>query len=576
MLVATPGQTTTYSLLGSSAPKKTRLSSPVTSKNSNVNNPSVVNNNCSTSNAASTLMKTIQVRLNRGTEFLKDTVQKALTTTTNSNNTTSSASSITFRNNKTNNINATVVGTLKHAHVASAVAVRVPSRNTIASKSANYTTLATGASTSGGAIERTSISTNVSKTLKLNTVPPTKIHRNSQERQETSSTDSINKEMCHFKPILPAPTVRWKCGSKSRGGAAIRKPLACLATNIKNLNCDDCSKLTDDSSEEEEEAAEDDKESPTHLHKKHHFKPKPSSTLLTTIITSASHQSAFVRLVAQMKTLVDINQTTRVKSQNRFSKKKSQCKTHHTNTRLGRPSKAASGLKMQQLPKSPIKVPLTQLILRSRKQSFTQVNNLNLPTNLIIKKIETKTTEAASRDKSKPTITPRNKKGTTIPLQIATKKGTRNTTKSKVINIVAFAQEKIPNIKSNRTITKCNSKIETATLANVKHKQRKRKHIDESLSVNEIIDSAIAENASIDVGEESSLPPVRKSARLSKNGNDDCLKIDAVKRITIRRRNARSTQNHSYDTFSPPMTRSRVKELMQKQGNSSDYQLLAL
>lgn len=69
--------------------------------------------------------------------------------------------------------------------------------------------------------------------------------------------------------------INFYSGSKSRGGAAIRKPLACLATNIKNLNCDDCSKLTDDSSEEEEEAAEDDKESPTHLHKKHHFKPKP-------------------------------------------------------------------------------------------------------------------------------------------------------------------------------------------------------------------------------------------------------------------------------------------------------------
>lgn len=213
MLVATPGQAATYSLLGSSAPKKTCLLNSSATPKSTINNSTPSTTNSSNSgNTAVTLMKTIQVRLNRGTEFLKDTVQKALiSNTTNSNNAPTSTSSISFRNNnKINNISSSVVGNLKHIHASTAVPATVPAKTTLLTKSTYTTALATAASTSGGAIVRTSIACNTSKSLKLNTIPPTKIHRYPQERQEASSTDSINKEMCHFKPILPAPTMRWK------------------------------------------------------------------------------------------------------------------------------------------------------------------------------------------------------------------------------------------------------------------------------------------------------------------------------------------------------------------------------
>lgn len=217
MLVATPGQTATYSLLGSSAPKKTTttclLNTSATPKSTINNSTATTTNSNNSTNTAATLMKTIQVRLNRGTEFLKDTVQKALiSNTTNPNKTSTNTSSISFRtnnnNNKINSINS-VVGTLKHIHASSVVAA-VPAKPTLVSKSTYTTDLATAPSTSSGAIVKTSIAASTSKLLKLNTVPPTKIHRYPQERQETSSTDSINKEMCHFKPILPAPTLRWK------------------------------------------------------------------------------------------------------------------------------------------------------------------------------------------------------------------------------------------------------------------------------------------------------------------------------------------------------------------------------
>nr|XP_014089187.2 uncharacterized protein LOC106616816 [Bactrocera oleae]XP_036233940.1 uncharacterized protein LOC106616816 [Bactrocera oleae]XP_036233941.1 uncharacterized protein LOC106616816 [Bactrocera oleae] len=579
MLVATPGQTATYSLLGSSAPKKTTttclLNTSATPKSTINNSTATTTNSNNSTNTAATLMKTIQVRLNRGTEFLKDTVQKALiSNTTNPNKTSTNTSSISFRtnnnNNKINSINS-VVGTLKHIHASSVVAA-VPAKPTLVSKSTYTTDLATAPSTSSGAIVKTSIAASTSKLLKLNTVPPTKIHRYPQERQETSSTDSINKEMCHFKPILPAPTLRWKSGSKSRGGATIKIPLACLATNIKNLNCDDCSKLVADSSEGEQDISEDEAmgvEHTKHPFKYHLFKPNPSSTLLSTIITAPSHQSAFVRLVAQMKTMVNTHQTPCEKPHNKFVKKKDHYKTRYT-TRRGRSTNAALSLKMQQLRKSPISLPLTQLLLRSRKPSFVQVNKLNLPTELIMKKGRTATAKANSITTSKSTNASKDKKRTTaLCVQVGTKKGKRNTSKSNVINIVAFAQDKNATQNVKRSLQMSKSKVTTnadeSPAAETKYQQRKRKHADEVYAANEVVGSEVNELRKTSSTEANVMPPLRKSARLSKDGNNELLTIGTVKGITLRKRNTRYTQQRSADTFSPPMTRSRLKELMQKQ-----------
>ncbi|XP_050341896.1 uncharacterized protein LOC126768058 [Bactrocera neohumeralis] len=571
MLVATPGQTTTYSLLGSSAPKKTCLLNSSATPKSSINNSTASTNSNNSSNTAATLMKTIQVRLNRGTEFLKDTVQKALiSNTTNPINTTTNTSSISFRNNNNKiNINSSVVGTIKPIHASSALA-SVPAKTTLVGKSTYTTDLSAAPSTSSGAIARTSITANTSKPLKLNTVPPTKIHRYPQERQETSSTDSINKEMCHFKPILPAPTIRWKCGSKSRGGATIKIPVACLATNIKNLNCDDCSKLVEDSSEGEQDVNEDEAmglEDTKHPHKYHLFKPNPSSTLLSTIITAPSHQSAFVRLVAQMKTLVNIRQTPCEKP-HKSAKKKDQYKSRHT-ARRGR-TNAALALKMQQLRKSPISLPLTQLLLRSRKPSFVQVNKLNLPTELIMKKSRTATAKANPIATSKSTNAVKDKKRTAaLSVQVDTKKGKRNTSKSNIINIVAFAHDKNSTQNVKRTLQTSKSKVTTnvgeSPAPETKYQQRKRKHVDELCAANEVVGSELHELRKTSSTEASNIPPLRKSARLSKDGNNELLTIGTVKRITLRKRNTRYTQQRSVDTFSPPMTRSRRKELMQKQ-----------
>ncbi|XP_019847296.2 uncharacterized protein LOC105230228 [Bactrocera dorsalis] len=573
MLVATPGQTTTYSLLGSSAPKKTCLINSSATPKSTINNSTAsTTNSNNSSNTAATLMKTIQVRLNRGTEFLKDTVQKALiSNTTNPINTTTNTSSISFRNNNNKiNINSSVVGTIKPIHASSAVA-SVPARTTLVGKSIYTTDLSVAPSTSSCAIVRTSIAANTSKSLKLNTVPPTKIHRYPQERQETSSTDSINKEMCHFKPILPAPTLRWKCGSKSRGGASIKIPVACLATNIKNLNCDDCSKLVEDSSEGEQEDEAMGVEDTKHPHKYHLFKPNPSSTLLSTIITAPSHQSAFVRLVAQMKTLVNIRQTPCEKP-HKSAKKKDQYKSRHT-ARRGR-TNAALALKMQQLRKSPISLPLTQLLLRSRKPSFVQVNKLNLPTELIVKKSRTATAKANPITTSKATNAVKDKKRTAaISVQVDSKKGKRNTSKSNVINIVAFAQDKnaTQNVKRNlqTSKSKVTTNVDESPAVETKYQQRKRKHVDELCAANEVVGSELHELRKTSSTEASIIPPLRKSARLSKDGNNELLTIGTVKRITLRKRNTRYTQQRSVDTFSPPMTRSRRKELMQMMDGNS-------
>ncbi|XP_054747147.1 uncharacterized protein LOC129252969 [Anastrepha obliqua] len=561
MLVATPGQAATYSLLGSSAPKKTCLTSSATPK-STTNNSTATTSICgvnkSSSSAASTLMKTISVRLNRGTEFLKDTVQKALI-----NNTTTSSSSINFHNTNINNINTTIVGSLKHIHGTSAVAVPVSSSNNLASKSGNSAALASTALTSAGAIVRTSIATNTSKSLKLNTVPPTKIHRYPQERQEASRTDSINKEMCHFKPILSAPTMRWKCGSKSRGGASIKIPIACLATNIKSLNCDDCAMVADSSSEDEEVVDEERavKGNTTHPHKYHKLQPKPSSTLLTTIITSASHQSAFVRLVAQMKTMANIHQSPSEQSHSRTPTKKPDQYKKRPTTRSGRQSKAAVALKLPQVRTSPTNFPLTQVFLRSRKQSLMQVKDLHFSNELIVKKGEKVPADAAFKSSNKET---KNAKGN------ATKKTNRNATKSKMINIVAFAQEKVAAKKKSRDLTANKKDDTTSTVgapnSEVKINQRKRKRLEATRSVHVGCGPNLNDETSTDLIELAALPPLRKSARLSKDGgNNDLLKIDPMKQVTLRKLKARRMSKRLSESFSPPMTRSRLKELMQKQ-----------
>ncbi|XP_067615847.1 uncharacterized protein [Eurosta solidaginis] len=554
MLVAAPGQSATYSLLGTGAPKKSCLSSSATPKSTSVttSNGSV---HKSGNSAASTLMKTISVRLNRGTEFIKDTVHKALiNSTTSSKNTTSTASNVSFRNN-INNSTTVANDSLKHNKTS---AVAGASSTTSANKPSYSSVLETSVPNSSTKFNITQKEAHrSSKTHKQNTVPPTIIHRYPQDRSETNSTDSINKELCHFKPIISAPTIRWKCGSKSRGAVAIKMPVACLATNMKNLNCDDCSIVSAGNTEIEQPETEAEKQEidAKQPFRYHIYSPKPSSTLLTTIITSPTHQSAFVRLVAQMKTLVKIQQTAKEQTHSRTTKNIDDYKMQHA--RRSRPSETGVSLKMSQHGKSSLNLPLTQIVLRSRKESFLHLKGHNLPTD-IVKKGENDVTKAEGT-----------KLTSTLPLHVLTKKGKRNPTKSRVINIVAFAQKgSTEKTNKNKMEGKSNVVSDIGPNSESKHKQRKRKSMEISSSTNKVQSSEINEKKN-DPTEPDVLPPLRKSARLSKDGSTDLL-IDTVKRVAVKKRKLQSFNKRLSDSFSPPMTRSRLKELLQQHSITSE------
>uniref|UniRef100_A0A1A9ZDJ4 Uncharacterized protein n=1 Tax=Glossina pallidipes TaxID=7398 RepID=A0A1A9ZDJ4_GLOPL len=240
-----------------------------------------VNSN-SSKTAASSLMKSLTVRLNRGTETLKATVHKALITAT-------AVSSIIERKTITEAITTKLATTTTTATNISNIA-SLKTSNVI------NTSASTSASSSAATLLATAHKYPSATFLKLYAVPPTIIHRLPSEREQTSSTDSLNKEMCHFKPIRTAPTTPWKSGSKSRG-VSLRFPKANVATNpefSKKSNCDVINRKEDKNRDMNHDRNPNE-----------NLKPKPSSStlLLTRLLATPNHQSAFVCLVAQMEQL---------------------------------------------------------------------------------------------------------------------------------------------------------------------------------------------------------------------------------------------------------------------------------
>ncbi|KAL9897042.1 uncharacterized protein ACN2A1_007199 isoform 2-T6 [Glossina fuscipes fuscipes] len=240
-----------------------------------------VNSN-SSKTTASSLMKSLTVRLNRGTETLKATVHKALITAT-------AVSSIVERKTITEAITT---------KLATTTTTTTNITNIASLKTSNVinTSASTSASCSAATLLATAHKYPSATFLKLYAVPPTIIHRLPSEREQTSSTDSLNKEMCHFKPIRTVPTTPWKSGSKSRG-VSLRFPKANVATNpefSKKSNCDVINRKEDKNRDMNHDRNPNE-----------NLKPKPSSStlLLTRLLATPNHQSAFVCLVAQMEQL---------------------------------------------------------------------------------------------------------------------------------------------------------------------------------------------------------------------------------------------------------------------------------
>ncbi|KAH8264329.1 hypothetical protein KR038_006573 [Drosophila bunnanda] len=151
--------------------------------------------------AASALMKTLSVRLHRGTEFIKDTVQKALVMSA-----------------------PTPVAPVPSASVAPLATAKLLDQQGLKRKLSG----AGGLMGCSGISSITSISASTSRPhyvlapathstpqvqpnvptaafLRTYTVAPTALHRSAAARKRNPSTDSLLMDLCLFKPIRPMP-----------------------------------------------------------------------------------------------------------------------------------------------------------------------------------------------------------------------------------------------------------------------------------------------------------------------------------------------------------------------------------
>ncbi|XP_001359423.3 serine/arginine repetitive matrix protein 2 [Drosophila pseudoobscura] len=217
-----------------------------------VGTPSAVG--ASRPSAASALMKTLSVRLHRGTEFIKDTVQKALVMSAPAP------------------VAPAPVPSPAPPPVGSAVPPAKPitlTSQTLKRKLAgagglmgcgpSRITSITASSSSGRFIlahanRKPASQVPTEAYLKVYTVAPTELHRSAAARVRNPSTDSLLMDLCQFKPIRPMPLTPIKI-NKFRG-FELKRPKFVPAVN--------------DSEDED-----DDEDDPESLQK-----PKPSSVIL--------------------------------------------------------------------------------------------------------------------------------------------------------------------------------------------------------------------------------------------------------------------------------------------------------
>ncbi|XP_043652508.1 uncharacterized protein LOC122619561 [Drosophila teissieri] len=227
--------------------------------------------------AASALMKTLSVRLHRGTEFIKDTVQKALVMSAPTPVTpaTGPAPKIVDPSLKRKLSGA---GGLMGCSTISSTTSSIPG------SSRSYHYVPTSQVSSSQVLPLPS-QVPTAAFLRTYTVAPTALHRSTAARKRNPSTDSLLMDLCLFKPIRPMPITPIKI-HKFRG-FEIKKPKFVLAANA-------------DSEEDE-----DDEENAVH-------KPKLSNLSLPTI-----NGSAFVPMSYIATTNTAINATTNTTSRSR-------------------------------------------------------------------------------------------------------------------------------------------------------------------------------------------------------------------------------------------------------------------
>lgn len=140
------------------------------------------------SSAATALMQKLSVRLHRGTEFIKDTVQKALVM--------SATTPVTAPLDSNQSLKRKLIG----------------AGGIMGSGGGSGTSSSSGAASSSNTISSIKTygrsSTYVVPTaafLRKYTVAPSELHRSASARKRNASTDSLLMDLCIFKPIRPMP-----------------------------------------------------------------------------------------------------------------------------------------------------------------------------------------------------------------------------------------------------------------------------------------------------------------------------------------------------------------------------------
>ncbi|XP_037815163.1 serine-rich adhesin for platelets isoform X2 [Lucilia sericata] len=514
-----------------------------TSNTNTTNNTTTTN--IITSNSSSKQQSFIQT--------LKDSVQKALITTTGTSG--SGHNSIvtklstdnklpTNSNNLTTSIHNVTSSSAATTHNATKVSTTTTSTNSSNSTAATQS-LSSSTSSSVSLVRSKYFSCSLSK---LHTVAPTIIHRYPEERQHASSTDSLQKEMCHFKPIRIVPTTPWKSGSKSRGNS-LRFPKANLATKktefVLKSNCD----VNNRKKRQQQNRTQTDKinldkdDDNEQENKEFHgiYKPKPSLTCLSTSVTTPNHQSAFVCLVAQMKSLVNLQSKKQqtpnvVEGGNNETIKELYVRKKPANRKSLTAREIESAKELS-------KSRTTRLTLNKRVSNSTTNNKT---TTLNTSKENVKRTNAKSNNSIS--------KSSTAAITKAKSRRKLGRAKSKTINLVNLASTRGKGKLQNSVSMPAVVSNEATATATVNKRSRKRKldpEEDEITSPNKITSSK-----SLALG-------ARKSTRLSKDMTSNTFKSPIT--TTNLKTSQRTRKNPTTVVcFSPPLTRSRLKHLAEQ------------
>ncbi|EDV94844.1 uncharacterized protein LOC6567445 [Drosophila grimshawi] len=250
MLLAAAGQAAPYTYESSAARKINNNNNNSSNSSSSKNNVSSGNSTstpttgaaaaaattCNTSNssnsiasnAATAFMKTLSVRLHRGTEFIKDTVQKALVMSATTPVIAAPPQAPPKQPDTSHKLKRKVYGT--GGIMGTSAETSLASRQFVRSQPYIKPTPAF---------------------LRHFAVAPSALHRSASARKRNPSTDSLLMDMCLFKPIRPMPITPIKI-NKARGFELKRPKFMPPASNLYSEDEDE-----DDDDEEEDEGDEE-------------------------------------------------------------------------------------------------------------------------------------------------------------------------------------------------------------------------------------------------------------------------------------------------------------------------------